>query len=188
MKTENGFIAIAAIIVGLLIIGGGSYLYVETNSVKESDVLVDMPDNDMEKVTVKESIIDKSAQTKRVDSEIIEKKVAVEVIKTGIIKSFFKENNKNHIEIDYIELNSNFKPGGNSGPSYVNNNPKLRTFEVSDSVKILLQETFKDTDQLHLSVDIDSFPEYFIGYRKNNPWTIKLLDGVVVEIEEYFIS
>ncbi len=102
---------------------------------------------------------------------------------SGIIKSVYSKSGKNYIDIDYIELNPNWAPGGMSGPAYQNNNPKIRTFEISPSAKFVeggRSVTFSEFQKFFITSDIPA-------YQKYNPWDIVVTDGVVVEITEHYL-
>lgn len=114
-----------------------------------------------------------------VDSDTIEKA-------NGIIKTVYSKSGKNYIDIDYIELNPNWAPGGMSGSAYQNNNPKIRTFEISSSAKFVAGSPATNF------VTFSQFQNFFSpsnsSYQKSNPWDIVVTNGVVVEVTEHFIN
>lgn len=101
----------------------------------------------------------------------------------GIIKSVYNQSGKNYLDIDYIELNPNWAPGGMSEqPAYQNNNPKIRTFEISPSAKIAVRHPDRD-------LTFSEFQNFFSpssgSYQKSNPWDIVIVDGVITDITGY---
>lgn len=104
---------------------------------------------------------------------------------SGIIKSVYSNSGKNYIDIDYIELNPNWTPGGMSGPAYQNSNSKIRTFEISPSAKFVVGSPATD------SVTFSEFQNFFspssTSYQKLNLWDIVIVDGVVTKITEHFL-
>lgn len=104
---------------------------------------------------------------------------------SGIIKLVYSKSGKNYIDVDYIELNSNWAPGGMSGPAYQNDNSKIRTFEVSSSAKFIVGSPATN------SVSFSEFQKFFTtsdtSYQKNNPWDIIIVNGVVTSITEHFL-
>lgn len=106
---------------------------------------------------------------------------------SGIIKSVYNKSGKNYIDIDYIEWNPSWVPGGaeNSiGPTYYNNNPQIRTFEISANAKFLVGGFPFN------SITFSDFKKYFTsdGYQKLDPWEIVITNGVVTQITEHFLS
>jgi len=114
---------------------------------------------------------------------------------SGIIKSVYSKSGKNYIDIDYIEWNPNWSPGGrenNKGPAYYNNNSQIRTFEISKNATILLSG---GTD---VEINYQYFYNLFIptgivngvstyDYQKYNPWDIIVTNGVITQIKEHFL-
>lgn len=104
----------------------------------------------------------------------------------GIIKGINIEGSNAYIDIDYITMNSNWKPGGRSGAPYTNTNPRIRRFKVTDDIKVFgsapdhFQFSFKEFFSIFTS-------DYSGDYRRSNPWKIKVSNGVVVEATEYFL-
>lgn len=104
---------------------------------------------------------------------------------SGIIKSVYTQSGKNYIDIDYIEFNPNWAPGGMSGVSiYSNSNPKIRTFEISPSAKFIVgsptEFEFITFSEFQKTPDNQKFSPWV--------WDIIIVDGVVVEFKEHFIS
>lgn len=103
---------------------------------------------------------------------------------TGIIKLVYSKSGKNYLDIDYVELNPNWAPGGMSGPAYQNSNPKIRTFEISPDAKFVIGAP-------RVSITFSEFQNLFspsnTSYQKGNPWDIVIVDGMVTNITEHFI-
>jgi hypothetical protein len=55
---------------------------------------------------------------------------------TGLIQSLVFEGSDEYMYIDYIAINPNWIPGGNSGPAFTNQNTKIRRFKISPSAQI----------------------------------------------------
>jgi hypothetical protein len=103
---------------------------------------------------------------------------------SGIIKSAYTNSDKNYIDIDYIEFNTNWAPGGMSGPAYQNDNPKIRTLEISSNAK------FMAGNPANKSVSFSDFKKVFSaggGYEKLNPWDIIITNGLVTQITEHYL-
>lgn len=105
---------------------------------------------------------------------------------TGIIKAVYSKSGKNYIDIDYVELNPNWAPGGNSGVAYQNNNPMIRTFQISSSAKFYIGSGTMT------SIILSEFQKFFDSsspatYKVTNPWDIVVTNGVVVSITEHYI-
>ena len=103
---------------------------------------------------------------------------------SGIIKSAYSKSGKNYIDIDFIELNPKWAPGGMSGQVYQNSNTKIRTFEISPSAKFVVGSPAT------VSVTYSEFQKLFTTdtYQKLNPWDISVVNSVMVEIKEHFIQ
>lgn len=100
---------------------------------------------------------------------------------SGLIKSVYTQSGKNYIDIDYIEFNPNWAPGGMTGPAYENTNPKIRTFEISSDAKFVIDQK--------TSISFLEFQKIFTttDYRKSNPWDIVIVNGIVTQIIEHFL-
>ncbi|MEI8337555.1 MAG: hypothetical protein WCF92_00215 [bacterium] len=108
---------------------------------------------------------------------------------SGYIKSAYAKNGKNYIDIDYVEFKAGSMPWG----TVVNNNPKIRTFEVSSSSKILLKNDFVNgvltSGNYNISFDkLKSIISYSKDIRTGNPWNIVVKDNLVISITENFRS
>ncbi len=105
---------------------------------------------------------------------------------SGIIKLVYSKSGKNYIDIDYVELNLNWVPGGMSEPAYQNNNSQIRTFEISPSAEFIVGSPatvpviFAEFQKIFTT-------SYKSDFQKHNPWDIIVTDGVVVNITEHFI-
>lgn len=110
---------------------------------------------------------------------------------SGIITSAYSKGGKKYIDIDYITLRH--QEGDMPWGSIVNDNPKIRTFEVSDYVYIHLQNKMMNGQLTsgNYIVDFNEFMAIFSAkddFRKGNPWNIAIKDGIVVRIFEDFRS
>ena len=104
---------------------------------------------------------------------------------TGIIKSVYKKEGNNYLDIDYILMNSDWKPNGVSGSPYTNESSKIRTFEISSNVEI----TISDRNQKISFLDFSNcfIPTSQFNYMSLNPWSIEIENGIVVKIHELFL-
>lgn len=128
------------------------------------------------------------------DSEVVTSPLEDEKA-SGVIKNVYTKDGKNYLDIDYIILNPNFMPGGQSGPAYTNDNPKIRTFEISKDVKI-----FASGPTPSQTLTLKQFLAFFVptgmvngklqynNYQYANPWDIEVTNGVVTKITEHYIS
>lgn len=105
---------------------------------------------------------------------------------SGIIKSVYSRSGKNYIDIDYVEFNLDWVPGGIGEPAYQNNNPKIRTFEISSNAKFIVGSpatiSVIFTEFQKIFIDFDSF-----YYQRDGLWDIIIIDGMVASITEHFI-
>ncbi len=162
-KNEGYIIGLVLVIIALLVIGAGIYLNNKTAS--------DVPN-------ISDEQKDVSVPVKSATNIVTEQAI-------GIVKSVYNQSGKNYIDIDYVELNTKWAPGGMNGPVYQNVNSKIRTFEISSNAK------FMSGSPATNSITFSTFQNYFntsnTTYQKNNPWDIVVINGVVTKIEEHFI-
>jgi hypothetical protein len=110
---------------------------------------------------------------------------------SGFIKSAYTKNGKNYVDIDYITFRH--ESGDMPWSTIINDNPKIRTFEVSANVKISLQNDYIN--------GVSTTGNYIIGFdkfkliisdtndiRTNNPWNIVVKDNLIISITENFRS
>lgn len=109
----------------------------------------------------------------------------------GIINAAYVKNGKNYIDIDYI--NFRHEKGDMPWGTIVNDNPQIRTFEVSPDALIKLSN--KKINGVMTSgeyvAQFNEFKDIFNSkedFRGGNPWVIVLKNGVVIEIQENFRS
>ncbi|MCK4918543.1 MAG: hypothetical protein KAS02_02055 [Candidatus Pacebacteria bacterium] len=105
---------------------------------------------------------------------------------TGLIKKVYEKDGKIYLDIDYVELNPHFYPGGNCEEGvYQNNNPKIRTIEVSPDAEIFL-------DAPLTSITFLKFQEIFTSdsysIHKSNPWKIIIINNIIINLTEKFVS
>lgn len=103
---------------------------------------------------------------------------------SGIIKSVYSKDGKNYIDIDYVELNPKWQPGGMTGSAYTNVNPKIRTFEISPNAK------FFQTGGI-TPINFSDFQNFFGlpggSIQSVNPWDIVITNGIVTQITEHYL-
>lgn len=115
---------------------------------------------------------------------------------SGVIKSVYKKAGKNYLDIDYVE----FVSGGPNGVTGINNNPKIRTFEISNDAKLLIRAFCTDKnkctgeekqiitfDQFFNIFNIEDYSINNVNYFKYNPWDIVVKDNLVISITEHFV-
>lgn len=172
MNQQKSFVNIILVVVIIVLLGVVGYFVF----IKKSEPIAQQPT-----LTIAPTLI--SAPT---SSAVFTPKSTPVVTEkaSGIIKSIYSKSGKNYLDIDYVELNPNWVPGGMSAlPAYQNNNPKIRTFEISSSAKF-----FEGSRYITLS----EFQKFFVvsnspSYQSYNPWDIVITDGMVVEIKEHYI-
>lgn len=151
-KRKGLVVSLLIIIIGVLIISG-LYIYLQNKPSIGTN-----PDN-------------------KVDSSLVDKK-------TGYIKKTFTQGGKNYIDIDYIEFGpcdaAHDCPDGHG--AVINNNPKIRTFEVSSSSIVLIQNGDVISYQ-----DFEKIIKSTTDYRSQNPWDVEIQDNLVVKISEHFL-
>jgi hypothetical protein len=110
---------------------------------------------------------------------------------SGLVKSVYSESGKNYLDIDYIEINPNWQPGGRSGAAFQNNDSEIRTFEISPNAKFVINYppgeyiSFSEFQNIFTSDPTKPWEEGF-DFRVNNPWDIVVVDDMVIEITERF--
>jgi hypothetical protein len=198
---QKGFSTILGILIGLLVIGGGVYYFIDSNTDEVDDVTTeesnrwDVDENDTSDDTQyvrrgDEASVDTNDEDNVDDEEVVEQQINEDA--TGIIKAVYSQNGRNFLDIDYVIKNTDWKPGGNSGPAYTNENPKIRTFEISKNVEIFVGSgTFSiiklsEFTDLFIPTDtvngVDIYP-----YQASGLWDIEVSGGVVTKITEYFL-
>lgn len=170
MNIQKGFSNILGILLILIVIGGGAYIYMQ-NSKKEiiQETVYREEEKKSDDTPVKTENSQKSNEEKITENA------------TGIINAVYSKDNKNYLDIDYIELNKNWTPGSGTGSVYTNTNTKIRTFEISSAAKFFIDGKPKNFLEFK---DVYNNPE---SYQRSNPWQIVVVDNLVVEIREYYI-
>jgi hypothetical protein len=169
VNKQKGFIVpIVVVIVALIIIVGG-YIYYNRNNGFETTPLKPIPTSNIPAVV---SNLPTSTQQ---NNDILN------INESGIIKSVYTQSGKNYMEIDYVTLNTSWKPGGMSGPAYTNDNKQIRTFEISNDAKYII-------DQGKI-ITLSEFSNLFTvkDYRVANPWDIVITNSVVTQIAEHYL-
>jgi hypothetical protein len=115
---------------------------------------------------------------------------------SGLIKNAYTKNGKNYIDIDYVSFEH--KEGDMPWGTLINKNPKIRTFEVSDTARIYIENKYVE-GQLSSVGDSFEYSDFsdlvtiftenrVSDFRVNGLWNIIVLNGKVVRIEENFRS
>lgn len=163
-KTKNGLaVTLLIIFIFILVIGGGAYVC--TNKKKDT-VISNVSTSTMIQATTTEVAI-------------------------GFVESVYVKNGKNYIDIDYIILRH--EDGDMPWGTIVNENTKIRTFELSQNSSIKLKNKMVNGTMTtgEYSISFNEFKQIFNNkddFRVTNPWDIKVKDGVIVEITENFRS
>lgn len=172
MRTnQRGFINILILVVAILVVGVVGYFTV----LKKSTPGVDYKKTD--EATQPTTVV---GETK---IELAEPVTAEKQV--GIIKKVYEKDGKRYLDIDYIIMNPNWRPGGESGSPYTNDNSKIRTFEIDKGVAILS------------SGGVNNYQAFFnffnpteagiSHYQAYNPWRIEIINDMVVKIEENYL-
>jgi len=109
-----------------------------------------------------------------------------------IIKQIYNDKNWNRkIEIDYVQLRWYGEKGCEYPLCIVNENPKLRTFTVSNNVQIIMKTLSSDDqiisfDYLYQIFNTNNYSEY--KYLKDIPFRITIENNIIVKIEEQYVS
>jgi len=191
---QKGFIAPLLItLVAILLIGGGVYVYSKKNTNTEK-IETNVVGSDRDAHGCIGSAGYSWCEVKNKCLRIWEEKCEVTTTPepntatenaSGIIKSVYSKNGKNYIDIDYVEINPNFIPGGvpGGGSAYKNENPNIRTFELSSSARFVVG--VPDTALISFS----DFQKFFKEdtYQASNPWDIIVVGGVVTQITEHYV-
>ena len=124
----------------------------------------------------------KGADTIRTTFTVVVDSLVTENV-TGIIKGIVENmtSGKKYINIDYVTINPNWKPGGMSGSIYTNDNTQIRTFEISNDTKFIIDQ--------NKNITLSEFQNIFTTaeYRANNPWDIVINNGFITEVKEHCI-
>lgn len=122
----------------------------------------------------------------------------------GIIKNVYEQQGKRYLDIDYVEMfegdkarQEAIKDGECSEDVYPNisqcipngryvrnQNPKIRTFEISSGVKITRTSDFAFSSD---GVKVVSYEEFTKVYSKSPYFEIEVVAGQIVKITEIFI-
>ncbi len=98
-------------------------------------------------------------------------------IAIGLVNSVYEKEGKNYIDIDYVVIQTCGDDMQENSCAFesrlVNNNPKIRTFEVSPDAQFLRTDP----------VEVLTF-EVFKNMTKERTWNITIKDGVVTEMVE----
>jgi hypothetical protein len=168
---QQGFVVPLLItIIVLLVLCGGTYVYLNQSQNNVS--------------TTNDSSLSVKASTSTQNQTPLNEKAS------GYIKSAYTKNGKNYIDIDYVE----FVVGGPNGVGVVNNNPKIRTFEISNDTKLLINsfciDKNKCTGEEKQILTFDQFSNIINKtdtYLRYNPWDIVVKDNLITSITEHFM-
>lgn len=180
-NTQKGFSTLLGIII-LLVIAGGVYFYTQDTpkEIKEEATI----ENDSFSAGTEKKVVNENPASIEEESIPVPKEIITEKA-SGIITAIYTKNTKNYLDIDYVEFNQNWKPGGMSGSAYENNNPKIRTFEISSDAKFIVGSPANKT------ISFAEFEQLFAkpnNYQSGNPWDIVITDGIITQITEHFVS
>jgi len=189
-NSQKGFVVPALLtIIALLVISGGIYVY--KNNTASAPVIE--PDTQINsRITNSENTPNTSLQNPQPTEKVITttNSSLVSEKASGIIKSVYSKDGTNYLDIDYVAINPNWKPGGMSESSYTNDNTKIRTFEISKDVKIFAADstllTFKKFSDFFIQTGVVNGVKQF-QYQAYNPWDIEVLNGEVVKITEHYL-
>jgi hypothetical protein len=184
INKQKGSATIILLIFIILILSGVIiYLLLkDKNQIEEKDVMDEVGQI---------QIIDNSTSTvskATTSSDKIVNKTTIEKA-TGIIKSFaYTKSLKRYLDIDYVVFEDCkvTMDCPNGFGSMINENPKIRTIEISPDVKVYIDP---DLNGLNKLINIDDFINIFSGvndYRKYNPWDITITNGAITKIVEHF--
>jgi len=154
------------VVIALLVIAGGIYLYKNNTATVPVSVNTGTQQSDQVQQQIASTTTEKAS---------------------GIIKSVYSKSGKNYIDIDYVE----FVAGGPDGSRTINNNPQIRTFEISPNAKFIVGSpattpvTFQEFSNLFISTGIINGVS--TDYQKYNPWDIVIVNGAVTQITEHFV-
>jgi hypothetical protein len=188
-NAHKGSLAVVtlSIIIVLLVIAFGAYVYLN----KKTQVLSDT------------DTLSFTGEVSKNTNSLAPVTNATTETASGIIKSVYTKSGKNYIDIDYVELTSNWVPNGVSGPAYKNNNPEIRTLEISSKTKFIVEGGISDKNSStytgQTSITFSEFKNIFtktsyengvkiLDYRTMNPWDIVLTNGAVTQIKEHYLS
>ncbi len=122
----------------------------------------------------------------------------------GLIKQIYVDQNENKkLEIDYIQLGGQNECGGGVA-CIINENPKLRTYKISNDVEIFMQTLTHTSDGsfnrnqnisfdyfLQKFTDVNQYDEYPHNYSRHLkvvPYWITIENNTITKIEEQYIS
>lgn len=206
-------ISMSVLLAALLIGSGGLWLY-QTNNEKEKNDSVVKKTNYRKEVKIKEKneaieqVKPKAASTQAITEEDENKyKTSTKSEKaTGYIKALYGKKGKNYIDIDYIQyfdgkdaINAIRQDKMSSGYDYSeempngfyirNNNPKIRTFQLSKYVRIKIRYEFETSATGEKTVSYEEFKSKYDSKElyKEIPVDIIVKGEAVTELVQKFI-
>lgn len=184
---QRGFVNIAFVIVivvlTILIVGSGVYLWQKSSLSKEI-----------------------TKQSQQAQEEIPSQSTGTEKAK-GYIKAVYDKNGKNYLDIDFVQWlshsdgtcsltseSSNIPKCNPNGYLIVNQNPKIRTFEISRDAEITMQ-TYASGQcyvQWNEKVNYTTFKSFWGSspacmHLKSLPYNIEAQNDVITKIIEQYI-
>ena len=136
-------------------------------------------------------LVSQNTETPIAESDLTNSTTTTTEKATGIIKSVATNmtTGQNYIVIDYVTMNPNWYPGGNSGPAYTNLNTQTRSLEVGRNAKIILA----GNKEITFNEFINFFtPTVYNGvvqnqYQALDPWNIEITNNIVTKITEHYL-
>lgn len=204
-NSQKGFSTLLGLLLLIVLAGGGLFLYSEKVSKEIPEVNSVSTTTQKEEATTsikKETSVACTMDAKQCPNgtyvgrtgpncEFVCPVTLLNEDASGYIKSAYSKNGKNYIDIDYITFRHEQRdmPWG----AIINDNPKIRTFEVSPSATIKLKNDFVNgvlTSGDYIVIfdklkNIISNPQ---DIRTSNPWDIIVKDNVIISITENFRS
>ena len=203
-------------VVAIVLVAGGVYYWrqLEINTVNDEKVkVVESTKEELQKQI--EALRKQVAQLQSQQVEVTETTDSKPVVKTkiekalGYITAVYDKNGKRYLDIDYIQ----WLTGDDAKKAMVedglceneadcvvtndyhikNQNPKIRTFEISPQAKIYTQTLDLETTGINWDQEItyDRFKGLFeadvIERQKYLPYHISIGDGIVYEVTEQYI-
>jgi len=213
----KSWLAIGLILVVAVLVGGGVYYWqqVEINTVQtERDNTIERTRTELQKEVsdLKKQVAQlqsKQAETTETSAEPAQKVIVADEKALRYITKVYDKDDKHYLDIDYIQ----WLTGEDAKKAMVedglcesvadcivtndyhikNQNPKIRTFEISTDAKFYMQTLDIETAGINWDQEItyDRFKGLFtaevIEWQQYIPYHISIKDGVVIEVAEQYI-
>ena len=215
-NVKNG-LAILLVVIIALVVGGGGYYWRQIeittvdmekeNAAKEATNQAQKQIDSLQKQIAQ--LQSQQAETTETSAEPVQKVVVADEKALGYITKVYDKDDKRYLDIDYIQ----WLTGEDAKKAMVedglcisisdcivtndyhikNQNPKIRTFEISAETKIYMQTLDIETEGINWDQEItyDRFKGLFttevIERQQYIPYHISIKDGVIIEIAEQYI-